>query len=83
MTFHLAAVWDEAAGVFYSDSNIVGLHIEAETIDEFRAIALDLGREMILANHVMNDDLLTKPLKDLIPVIWGSTSDDRLLQPSH
>ena len=83
MTFHITAVWDEAVGVFYSDSNIVGLHIEAETIEEFRAIAIDLGPEMILANHVTNDDLLTKPLKDLIPVIWGSTSGDRLLQPSH
>ena len=73
MTFHITAVWDEDSGVFYSDSNIVGLHIEAETIEEFLAIAIDLGPEMILANHVTNDDLLTKPLKDLIPVIWGST----------
>ena len=52
MAFHITAVWDEDAGLFYSDSNIVGLHIEAETIEEFQAIALDLGPEMILANHV-------------------------------
>ena len=83
MAFYLTAVWDEDAGRFYSDSNIVGLRIEAETIEEFQAIALDLGPEMILANHVTHDDLLTKPLKDLIPVIWGSTSGDRLLQPSR
>ena len=83
MAFHITAIWDEDAGVFYSESNIVGLHIEAETIEEFRAAATDLGPEMILANHVTNDDLLTKPLKDLIPVIWSSTSGDRLLQPSH
>ena len=54
MTFHITAIWDEDAGVFYSDSNIVGLHVEAETIEEFRAIAIDLGPEMILANHVTN-----------------------------
>ena len=83
MAFHITAIWDEDTGVFYSESNIVGLHIEAETIEEFRATAVDLGPEMILANHVTNDDLLTKSLKDLIPVIWGSTSGDRLLQPSH
>ena len=83
MAFHLTAVWDEDAGLFYSDSNIVGLHIEAETIEEFQAIALDLGPEMLLANHVTNGDLLTKPLKHLISVIWGSTSGNRFLQPSR
>ena len=82
MTFHITAVWYEDSGVFCSDSNIVGLHIEAETIEEFRAAAIDLGPEMILANHVTNDDLLTEPLKNLIPVIWGRTGGDGVLQ-SH
>lgn len=80
MTFHITAVWDDEAGLFYSDSNIIGLHIEAETIEESRAIATDLAPELILANHVTSDDLLNKPLKDLIPMIWGDTSGDRLLQ---
>ena len=28
MNFFVKAVWDEEAKVFYSDSDIVGLHIE-------------------------------------------------------
>ena len=83
MTFHITAVWDDEAGLFYSDSNIIGLHIEAETIEEFRVIVADLAPELILANHVTNDDLLNKPLKDLIPMIWGGTNGDRLLPPNR
>ena len=83
MTFHITAVWDDEAGLFYSDSNIIGLHIEAETIEEFRAIVADLAPELILANHVTSDDLLNKPLKELIPMIWGGTSGDRLLPPDR
>lgn len=83
MTFHITAIWDDETGLFYSDSNIIGLHIEAETIEEFRVIVADLAPESILANHVTNDDLLNKPLKDLIPMIWGGTSGDRLLPPNR
>lgn len=51
MSFFVKAVWDAEAGVFYSDSNIVGLHIEAETIEKFRKIMADLAPELILANR--------------------------------
>ena len=37
--------------MFYSDSNIVGLHIEAETIEEFREITANLAPELILTNR--------------------------------
>ena len=74
------AVWDEEAKVFCSCSDIVGLHIEAETIEEFREVLVDIAPELILANHVSNDDLLTKSLRDLVPVIWSGTDAERLLQ---
>ena len=51
MSFFVKAVWDAEAGVFYSDSNIIGLHIEAETIEEFCEIMADLAPELILANR--------------------------------
>ena len=56
MNFFVKAVWDEEAKVFYSDSDIVGLHIEAETLAAFRGIMVDIALELILANHVTNDD---------------------------
>ena len=83
MNFFVKAVWDEEAKVFYSDSDIVGLHIEAETLEEFRKVLVDIAPELILANHVTNDDLLTKSLRELVPVIWSSTDGEQLLQASR
>ena len=83
MNFFVKAVWDEEAKVFYSDSDIVGLHIEAETLAAFRGIMVDIALELILANHVTNDDLLTKPLRELVPTIWSSTDGEQLLQTSR
>jgi len=34
-TFFIKAHWDEDARVFYSESDISGLHIEAPSIDAF------------------------------------------------
>ena len=83
MNFFVKAVWDEEAKVFYSDSDILGLHIEAETLAAFREIMVDIALELVLANHVTNDDLLTKPLRELVPVIWSSTDGEQLLQTSR
>ena len=80
MDFFVRAVWDDEAKVFYSDSDIVGPHIEAETLERFREILVDIAPELILANHITNEDLLTKPLKDLIPTIWSGTDDEQTLQ---
>lgn len=41
--FNVTAHWDDEAGVFYSDSDIVGLHIEARTIEEFEAVMMDVA----------------------------------------
>ena len=35
-----------------SESNIVGLHIEADTMDQFHEAVLDLAPELIVANHL-------------------------------
>ena len=79
MNFFVKAVWDDEAKVFYSDSDIVGLHVEAETLEEFREILVDIAPELILSNHITNEGLLTKPLKDLIPTIWSGTDDGQQL----
>ena len=50
-TFRVKAVWDAQAEVFYSESDIEGLHIEAATLDEFEAILLDVAPELIMVNH--------------------------------
>ena len=49
--FIIYAKWDEKAKVFYSESNIIGLHIEADTLQEFEQILLREAPSLILTNH--------------------------------
>ena len=50
--FTVRAVWDEEAGVYYSDSDISGLHIEAENLEDFERDLFDAAAELIVANHM-------------------------------
>ena len=69
-TFRVQAVWDAEAGVFYSESDIVGLHIEASTLEEFEAAMEEHAVDLIVANHIGQRDLAEKPLASLIPAIF-------------
>ncbi|MGF9562736.1 DUF1902 domain-containing protein [Neorhizobium sp. JUb45] len=50
-SFFVHAIWDDEAKVFYSESDIDGLHIEAPTMDVFEEVVLDVAADMIAANH--------------------------------
>ena len=52
---YVKPVWDEDAGVFRSESNI-GLQIEAETEEEFYALAHELAPDLSIENHIMFDE---------------------------
>lgn len=70
-TFRVAALWDDEAKVFYSESDIKGLHIEAKTIDEFEEIMQDVAVELIVANHLTAPEIATRSLRDLVPaILW-------------
>ncbi|WP_137132405.1 DUF1902 domain-containing protein [Rhizobium sp. FY34] len=62
--YSVKAHWDDEAHVFYSESDIDGLHIEASTIEEFEEVMLDAAIELIVANHISTDDLANAILKD-------------------
>ena len=68
-TFKVRPIWDAEAGVYYSDADIIGLHIEAESFEEFEKLVMDPGPELIIANHLSDEDLATIPLRDLVPAI--------------
>ena len=68
--FVIKAVWDEEAKVFYSDSNIIGLHFEAPTIEEFERIMHDNALDLVVANHIKPEEFARKSLADLIPTIF-------------
>ena len=50
--YFVTGIWDEEAHVFYSKSDIHGLHIEAETLDEFESLTVDLAPDLIVENHL-------------------------------
>lgn len=78
-TFVVKAIWDEEAGVFYSESDIIGLHIEAETLEEFGRIMRENAFDLILANHIEPQDLAENKISDLIPTIfWEKQSPGRM-----
>lgn len=70
MKFYVKAIWDAESGVFYSESDIVGLHIEALTLAEFEAAMEDAAPQMVMENHVSKADLAQRSLVDLIPSIF-------------
>ena len=77
-TFRVKAVWDAEAEVFYSESDIEGLHIEAATLDEFEAIMLDVAPELIMVNHRSTSELVEHSLKELIPaIVWQRPNTEK------
>lgn len=73
-SYFVRALWDEDARVFYSESDIDGLHIEAETLDEFEEIMMELGPELIASNHMSDVDIArldASSLAGIIPtIVW-------------
>ena len=49
-TFYVKAKWDEEAEVYYSETNVPGLNIEANTLKAFLELAEDLAPQMLEAN---------------------------------
>jgi hypothetical protein len=69
--FYVRAVWDDEAKVFYSDSDIIGLHIETPTIEEFEAVMNDVAADLIFANHTSAPDMANKTMRELVPtILW-------------
>ena len=49
--FVVIPVWDDEAKVWYTDGNIIGLNLEAETLEELIGLVREYAGEMIEANH--------------------------------
>ena len=67
--FTVRAVWDQEAKVYYSESDIEGLHIEADTLEEFENELFDIAADLIFANHMTDEELASSRPKDIIPAI--------------
>jgi hypothetical protein len=74
--FHVRAVWDPEARVYFSESDIEGLHIETADVDEFESLLFELAPDLVIANHVSANDLATIPMRDLVPaILWQRPVD--------
>ena len=76
-TFHVSCLWDNEAGVYYAQSDIIGLHIEAATVEAFEALMHAFVPDLIVANHIDPKDFGRVPLRDLIPA-WQWQRPDPL-----
>ncbi len=77
-SFTVTAQWDAEAAVYYSESDIIGLHIEAATLDEFEAILHREAPDLVVANHFSKPELARSNLSDLIPTIFLKANGPRL-----
>ena len=68
-SYIVTAVWDADAQVFYSESDIKGLHVEADTLETFEALVVDLAPDLIIENHLNPVEFGTTPLREMIPSI--------------
>jgi hypothetical protein len=76
--FTVNAVWDADAGVYYSESDISGLHIEAGSLDEFETEMFKVAADLIMANHVTDAELHSAPAREIIPAIVFKASLPRV-----
>ena len=68
--FEVRAVWDDEAQVWFAESDIIGLHLEAETLEEFEALVAEYAAEMILENHLQDADISPESLRKTMPAIF-------------
>lgn len=68
-SYVVTALWDVDAQAFYSESDIKGLHVEADTLEAFEALVIDLAPDLIVENHLSPAELGSTPLREMIPSI--------------
>lgn len=70
-TFKVEACWDKDAKVWYSVSDIKGLTIETETLENFEKILFEVAPELIVSNHIRPEDLINRTMPELVPaILW-------------
>ena len=49
-SFYVKAIWDAEAGVWCSESNIPGLVLQADTLEEFQDLIQHFGPDLLAEN---------------------------------
>ena len=63
MKLYIKAIWEEDGAYFRSESNVPGLHIEADTLTEFEEVMNDVLPDLLAASpHSNNNNKKSIPL---------------------
>lgn len=81
LSFEITALWDAEAQVWISESDIIGLHIEADTLEEFGKEVKRHAADLVIENHIDKSDLSNRSLRDLIPTIFWKTAPHDVTLP--
>lgn len=73
-SYEVRAIWDDENKLWYCESDLIGLHIEAGTFAEFRELMHTFAADLIVTNHYSDEDLGGDP-RDLIPAIVISRAE--------
>jgi Domain of unknown function (DUF1902) len=77
-TFYVKAVWDDEAKVWYSETDIEGLFINAKDLDEFEEVVNEFAGDLILENHWRRDSVPDDLMKSTVPIIlWQRPNASR------
>ena len=55
--------------MFCCESDIEGMHVEADTLDEFQRLIAEHAPEQVIANHLKARQIARMSLVDLVPAI--------------
>lgn len=73
MKLYVKAIWEENGAYFRSESNVPGLHIEADTLTAFEEIMHDVLPDLLAATP-----LLSKNNKKSIPLTFTGSKQKEI-----
>ncbi len=77
-TFYVKALWDDEANIWYSETDIEGLFINAKDLDEFEEVINEFAGELVLENHWRQEQLAKDMIQNTVPIIiWQRPSQTR------
>jgi Domain of unknown function (DUF1902) len=77
-TFFVKALWDDEANVWYSETDIEDLFINAKNLEEFEEVTSEFVGELVLENHWHCDQVPEDLIKTTVPIIlWQRPNQAR------
>lgn len=68
-TFFDRAVWDDEVNVWYSETDIEGLIINAKDLNEFEEVMNEFAGDRVLENHWRRGQVPEEMINKTVPII--------------